>query len=86
MTVIPADHWIRIDDAAHKLPVWQFNDDNIHAIQWQDGSGEIEYTGKPKPVNQSFTDQAILEPYIAAFTEYSQSLLVDFTEPDNLLP
>jgi len=69
VTVIPADRWIRHDDAAMHLTEWPFDDSAIHAIQWYDDNGEIEYTGKPKPPNQSITDDSVLAPYLLALNE-----------------
>ena len=73
ITVIPEDRWIRRDQQAAYLPDWNFDDDNIHAIQWLDGSGEIEFKGDPRPANEPFTDQSILEPYLNALDDYLQS-------------
>jgi hypothetical protein len=70
VTIIPEDRWIRRDDDAAKLPEWSFDDANIHAIQWYGEAGEIEYEGRPKPPNKPFTDQAILNPYLAALDAY----------------
>jgi hypothetical protein len=70
ITVISADRWIRRDDDAANLPEWPFDDANIHAIQWYDTEGEIEYTGRPKPPNQIITDAAVLQPYLDALDAY----------------
>ena len=77
ITVIPADRWIRRDEVAVNLPDWPFSDDNIHAIQWLDSEGEIEYTGQPKPVNEVITDYAIIEPYLEALDTYLASLALE---------
>lgn len=66
VTVIPADRWIKRDAEEANLPNWPFTDADIHAIQWDDQSGEIEFDGSPKPANQVFTDFAILQPYLDA--------------------
>jgi hypothetical protein len=70
ITVIPSDRWIRRDNDAANLPDWSFDDAAIHAIQWYDTEGEIEYAGRPKPSNEVFTDVARLEPYLAALDTY----------------
>lgn len=70
ITVIPADRWIRRDDDAAKLPEWPFDDANIHAIQWYDTEGEIEYTGRPKPPNEIITDATVLQPYLDSLDAY----------------
>lgn len=66
VTVIPVDRWIRRDSDTATLPEWPFDDAHIHAIQWDGDSGEIEFTGKPKPANEEFTDITILQPYLVA--------------------
>jgi hypothetical protein len=66
VTVIPQDHWIRRDTEAANLPDWPFDDATIHAIQWYDTEGEIEYNSRPKSPNEAFADTAILEPYLTA--------------------
>ena len=66
ITVIPADRWIRRDDDAANLPDWPFDDADIHAIQWYDSEGEIEYNGRPKPPNVPFFEAVILQPYLDA--------------------
>jgi hypothetical protein len=66
VTVIPSDRWIRRDNDAANLPEWPFDDANIHAIQWYETEGEIEYNGRPKPPNQAINDPAILTPYLEA--------------------
>lgn len=69
VTVIPADRWIRRDEASANIPDWPFDDATIHAIQWYDTEGEIEHRERP-PRNESFTDFAILTPYLAALDNY----------------
>jgi hypothetical protein len=64
------DRWIRRDDDAANLPEWPFEDANIHAIQWYGEAGEIEFEERPKPPNESFTDSAILDPYLSALDAY----------------
>jgi hypothetical protein len=66
VTVIPADRWVRRDDDAAHLPEWPFDDANVHAIQWYDTEGEVEYVGRPKPPNEFFDDVERLQPYINA--------------------
>jgi hypothetical protein len=84
VTIIPEDRWIRRDDDAANLPEWSFDDANIHAIQWYDTEGEIEYDGQPKPPNEVFTDSSILAPYLAALDAYleeqAQLLIEEVTD------
>lgn len=70
VTIIPADRWIRRDNDAANLSEWPFNDTNIHAIQWYDTEGEIEYTGRPKPPNKIITSPSILAPYLKALDAF----------------
>lgn len=76
VTVIPEDRWIRRDDIEVVLPDWPFDDSHIHAIQWYDTEGEVEYSGRPKPPNEAFTDPVILTPYMDALDAYLQQLAV----------
>lgn len=68
-TVIPEDKWIRRDDDAAVLEAWPFDDAHIHAIQWENGKGEIELKGDPRPANQAITDDSVLTPYLEALDE-----------------
>lgn len=86
ITVIPADRWIRRDDEAANLPDWPFNDAAIHAIQWYDTEGEIEYKGRPKPPNEDFTDPSVLEPYLTALDAYLASQVEPTPTPENTEP
>jgi hypothetical protein len=73
VTVIPEDRWIRRDDDAVNLAEWSFNDADIHAIQWYDDNGEIEFDGAPKPANRPFTDASLLAPYLEALDAHLAS-------------
>jgi hypothetical protein len=70
VTVIPEDRWIRRDTDAATLPDWPFDDAAVHAIQWYEDNGEIEFDGAPKPANESFTDASLLTPYLDALDAY----------------
>jgi hypothetical protein len=72
VTIIPEDKWIRKDNTSVCLPEWNFNDSNIHAIQWYEDHGEIEW--KNPQLNESITEDSILQPYISALEEYLLTL------------
>lgn len=74
VTIVPSDKFIRKDNNFLNLPEWNFNDSNIHAIQWYDTWGEIEYTGNPKPLNELIHEDSILQPYLTALDEYLTNL------------
>jgi len=74
VTIVPEDKVIRKDDVIVNLPEWNFDDSNIHAIQWYDTEGEIEYKGRPKPPNEAFFDSSILQPYLDALDAYLNQL------------
>jgi hypothetical protein len=86
VTVIPADRWIRRDDEAANLPDWPFDDAAIHAIQWYDTEGEIEYNGRPKPPNEDFTNPAVLQPYLTALDAYLASQVEPSPAPEDTEP
>lgn len=68
-TIIPSDKWVRKDDVSAFLEEWPFDDSTIHAIQWHETYGEIEYRERP-PRNESIQDPSILEPYLLALEEH----------------
>ena len=72
VTIIPGDKWIRKDDVSENLPEWNFDDSNIHAIQWYEDHGEIEWKNPQR--NEIITDDSILQPYLAALSEYLNNL------------
>jgi hypothetical protein len=58
LTIIPIDSFVAVDgDSSHRpldlstcgIP------QNVHALQWYETEGEIEYDGKPKPPNEEIT-------------------------------
>lgn len=82
-TIIPTDHWIRRDNDAVNLPEWPFDDANIHAIQWYDTEGEIEYNVRPKSPNEMFDDIERLQPYFDALDAYLATLPRPTTAPES---
>ncbi len=80
VTIVPSDKLIRKDDNFIILPEWNFDDSNIHAIQWYDTWGEVEYVGNPKPLNDLIHNDSILQPYLTALDEYLSNLN---TNPNN---
>jgi hypothetical protein len=74
VTIVPDDRLVRRDNDIAILPEWQFDDANIHAIQWYGEDGEIEYNGRPKPPNERFVDPTILEPYLVALDAFLETL------------
>jgi hypothetical protein len=84
VTIIPQDRWIRRDGDMANLPEWSFDDANIHAIQWYDTEGEIEYDGQPKPPNKAFADSSILQPYLAALNTFLEAQVS--SDPEEIPP
>ena len=62
LTIIKDDNKIVVDGIPKIIDISDIQPPNFHALQWegpQDGTGgdgEIEFTGKPKPVNEEITD------------------------------
>ncbi len=68
VSIIKTDNTVYIDGVpkfvdCSSLPA------NFHALQWDGESGEVEYTGKPKPLNEDITD---LTPYLPFITAWQQ--------------
>lgn len=72
VTIIPVDKWIRRDDVSANLSEWNFDDSNIHAIQWYEDHGEVEWKNPQR--NEVITDDSILQPYLDALSEYLNNL------------
>ena len=65
LTIIVEDQLVQVDGYPIHMP---FNcEANVHAIQWQAGSGEIEYNDGTQ--NEPFTD---LEPYRELIEEHQR--------------
>jgi hypothetical protein len=60
MTVIPADKFIAINGEEYAPCVFTCAD-SIHAIQWQDGFGQVELSAGPA---RGFSNIDLLDPYI----------------------
>lgn len=64
LTVIPDDRLITKD--GETLIFDYAVDAAIHAIQWDGSQGEIEYKDRTR-FNETFTDLALVQPYVDAF-------------------
>ncbi len=98
ISIIPQDKKIIVDGRTVDLDddaPWSFDDDNIHAIQWRDGRGELEYEdilGEDPVPNKVFGEdefQDIIEPYLQYYhtflDEYEQrELQAALQEEENL--
>jgi len=73
VTIIPTDKWIRKDETAAHLQEWNFEDSDIHAIQWYDDHGEIEWKNPQR--NEKITDDTILQPYLVALDTHLISIV-----------
>ena len=71
VTVIPVDKTIVVDSNPLILEEWDFDDTNIHAIQWYHDYGYVEYVHsnleEPRPDNDKVTDQSIITKYVDAY-------------------
>lgn len=98
VSIIPEDKKIIVDgktiDLEDNAP-WDFNDKHIHAIQWKDGNGSLEYEDIPgqKPVpNKIFGEEefdTIVKPYLDYFNEFltiyeQKQLAAAIAEEENL--
>ena len=98
ISIIPADKKIIVDgktvDLENDAP-WDFDDETIHAIQWKDGRGSLEYEDIPgeDPVpNKIFGDDefdTIVQPYLDYFNTFltlyeKKELAAAIAEEENL--
>jgi len=80
VTIIPEDKRIIVDKRTVDLDDddirWEFDDSHIHAIQWRDGRGELEYEdviGEQPIPNKIFGDDefdTIVQPYLDFYSEF----------------
>lgn len=74
LTVIYDDHFISVDGyGIHFADNWPFDEENIHAIQWYNDHGELEY--KNTDPNYEFTDYITIEKYISHFNTEKDRIL-----------
>jgi hypothetical protein len=74
LTVIYDDHYISVDGyGIHFVDNWPFDEENIHAIQWYDDHGELEY--KNTDPNLQFTDYIRVEKYLTHFDREKERIL-----------
>lgn len=98
ISIIPEDKKIIVDgktvDLEDDAP-WDFDDEPIHAIQWRDGRGELEYEDVPgeDPLpNKIFGDDefdTIVQPYLDYYNSFltiyeQRQLAAAIAEEENL--
>jgi translation elongation factor P/translation initiation factor 5A len=84
VTIVPDDSCIIVDGEALQFSFAA--DSNIHAIQWYDTYGTIEYKSGPA---EYFTDQSVVTPFGLAFETEKQRIADEATaleELNNILP
>lgn len=62
ISIIPSDNTIVVDGDARR-PTGFVYPENIHAIQWRDGAGNVEHLVGPAV---AFSEFSVVEPYLAA--------------------
>ena len=88
ISIIPQDNRIVVDGKTVDLDDndirWEFEDEHIHAIQWKDSMGEVEYEdeiGKDPLPNKSFGQDefdTIVQPYLSFFEKFYTIFLFPF--------
>lgn len=77
LTIIRSDGFVSIDGKGYSGLNLSLLDNNIHAIQWTDTSGVVEYieTGNGRPANKIITDLNLCYPAITAWEKaYEEEL------------
>lgn len=64
VTIVPDDNYIAIDGVGYNIITTY--EENIHAIQWYDNFGTIEYKIGPQ---ERFEDISRIQPYINVYME-----------------
>jgi hypothetical protein len=56
LTIIPSDGAVYEDGLCYSSLTWDGTPLNVHALQWYETEGEIEFSGRPKPQNEIITE------------------------------
>jgi hypothetical protein len=59
LTIVPSDNKVVVngDNSHYPLDLSACNiPTNVHALQWYETEGEVEFDGKPKPQNEDITE------------------------------
>jgi len=57
LTIIPIDKTVYVDGNSRFLDLSSCAiPENIHALQWYETEGEVEFNGRPKPQNELITE------------------------------
>ena len=68
--------WIKTDEASLNIPQWNFNDNHIESIEWQDGEGIVQFK-EGSIIDTFFNDVSILQPYLDALQPYTEENFPD---------
>jgi hypothetical protein len=81
LTIIPSDNLVSIDNLSYTVEIKNLYT-NIHAVQWADNAGWIEYTDKP---NENITDISQFQQAINLWNEADNQSKVEYinTAEDN---
>lgn len=71
ITIIPNDKYVVVDGVGMTVPGMPEMDPTIHAIQFNDGVGEIEYI---KPANKLFAGVESIQDVLDAFHAHAKTL------------
>ena len=55
LTIIPSDGAVYKDGVSYSGLDLSVVPTNVHALQWYDSEGEVEFNGRPKPQNELIT-------------------------------
>jgi hypothetical protein len=67
-TIVVDDNMVLVDGKAQRVDCSPLIADNVHAVQWHDSVGEVEYRADPetgdRAPNQRITDFSPYQPYV----------------------
>jgi len=83
ITIIPVDKMIIVDGkCVHLEPYepWDFDDKHIHAIQWNNGRGSLEYEDIPgeRPVPNKIFGEDEFESIVQPYVDYHYTFLTKY--------
>jgi len=76
ITIVPSIRWIKTDKVSLNIPTWNFNDNHIESIEWEDGKGIVKFK-EGSITDTFFNDVSILQPYLDALEPYTEENFPD---------
>jgi hypothetical protein len=84
VTIIPSDGFVSVDDEGYEGLDLSFMTPDVHAVQWYDTEGEVEYQdARGRSVrNEDITDLTPYQPALDAWQAAKDAAAVEPVQPE----